>query len=587
MDSMEASTHRKVLKQACDNCRRRKIKCNRAYPCDKCQRLLLSCSYSDVLQRKGPKFRTLYPLAPLHPLSAQYQAPQSGNHACQGNKHQFPDGCRTGFSWNPTYESYSSPDSIDSHSQYELSSYRVFPRRRLSSLVLLAHVNVYLKYLYPIMPVIRPDQVLNDSREPEKLTPQRYAFMAALCAATHVQLKLDGAAAMTDASLGHGLSDGRSAMSGEELLAEAVSARKECDISENIDIETLLTSFFLFAAYGNLDKQDQAWFYLSQSTAMAHTLGLHRESTYSNFNPTEAEERRRVFWLLFVTERAYALQQAKPVMLRSSIHKPKVLYSEDPILEYGFLNLINIFEKLTPDLYDWVSVGCDDSISGVPPTGSIRNQVCKPISLEGVLEIQQVDILVTQQWLQAMMWKLSMSGSPHPTSTDTLLPFHLPVLVGKAVMDVLGSVSQSAIDAHGIGMEQKLYDVGTSIADVTRSLRSTATQRLTASIADPKDLLWGILNILSRIRGSQSYLFPALLQRSSSVFGLDSPATLTNSLSFADDSPSSWGVKEAGSLESLAASGQLDEDREDRDDDNSLRRIPPDIPPLVDSLYLA
>lgn len=62
----------KFSKQACDNCRRRKIKCNRAYPsCDKCDRLLLSCSYKDVLQRKGPKFRTVYPKAPLHPLAAR------------------------------------------------------------------------------------------------------------------------------------------------------------------------------------------------------------------------------------------------------------------------------------------------------------------------------------------------------------------------------------------------------------------------------------------------------------------------------------------------------------------------------------
>lgn len=65
----------KASKQACDNCRRRKIKCNRAQPCDKCQRLLLSCSYCDVLQRKGPKFRTLYPLAPLQTLVSQYPTP--------------------------------------------------------------------------------------------------------------------------------------------------------------------------------------------------------------------------------------------------------------------------------------------------------------------------------------------------------------------------------------------------------------------------------------------------------------------------------------------------------------------------------
>jgi hypothetical protein len=210
------------------------------------------------------------------------------------------DGCITPLPWNyPTYEAYSSPESTDS--QYELHNYQhALPQpRRLSSTVLVAHVNVYLKYLYPIMPVICAEQVLNDCQEPEKLPSQRYAFMAALCAATHVQLKLDGTGNGTEPSP----VEINSSMSGEELLTEAINARKECDIPDNITIESLLTSFFLFAAFGNLDRQDQAWFYLSQTTSMAHTLGLHREKTYSELEPNDAEERRRVFWLLFVTER--------------------------------------------------------------------------------------------------------------------------------------------------------------------------------------------------------------------------------------------------------------------------------------------
>jgi hypothetical protein len=139
-------------------------------------------------------------------------------------------------------------------------------------------------------------------------------------------------------------------------------------------------------------------------------------------------------------------------MLRNSINKPKVLYSDDPTLEYGFLNLINVFEKLTPDLYDWVAIGGDEAFTTGSVANNIQQDLAKPVPIEGMMQIQQVDVLVTQQWLQAMMWKLSMSNSPHPTDTDTLLPFHLPVLVGKALMDVVGNVSQSAIDAHGIGM---------------------------------------------------------------------------------------------------------------------------------------
>ena len=104
-------------------------------------------------------------------------------------------------------------------------------------------------------------------------------------------------------------------------------------------------------------------------------------------------------------------------MLRNSIHKPQVLSSNDPILAYGFINLISIFEKLTVNLYDWVSAGGGDGIFEMPPTSSIQSSLCKSVSLDGVSEIQKVDILITQQWLQAMMWKLSMSNSPHPTDT--------------------------------------------------------------------------------------------------------------------------------------------------------------------------
>ena len=51
------------------------------------------------------------------------------------------------------------------------------------------------------------------------------------------------------------------------------------------------------------------------------------------------------------------------------------------------------------------------------------------------------------------MWKLSMTRATQPGSRDeAVLPFHLPVLVGKAVMNVIGAASQGAVDAHGIGM---------------------------------------------------------------------------------------------------------------------------------------
>jgi hypothetical protein len=303
-------------KQACDNCRRRKIKCSRELPCDKCQRLLLSCSYSDVLRRKGPKFRTLYPLAPIHPLSNQpdiarkhsytesaygFSSPTSPAFAVNDAQYAPHDLSDT-LSQLPPPELVSSPESTESTG--ESANGRILPHaRRLSPQILLAHVNVYLKYLFPIMPVVRGDELRLDSQQPERLSPQRYAFLASLCAATHIQLKLDGANPVPEHVRLQSFDDGHSLVSGEKLLAEAVRARGECDIVEHISLESLLTSFFLFASYGNMDKQSHAWFYLCQATSMAFTLGLQRESTYADIDVEEAEERRRVFWLLFITER--------------------------------------------------------------------------------------------------------------------------------------------------------------------------------------------------------------------------------------------------------------------------------------------
>ncbi|OKL59127.1 hypothetical protein UA08_05953 [Talaromyces atroroseus] len=481
MDSTSSSPpHAKqTLKQACDNCRRRKIKCNRAQPCDKCQRLLLSCSYCDVLQRKGPKFRTLYPLAPLQYPTTDQANPSESIVAVDGGW-AAPIVPWNNISNGQSYESYSSPDSMDS--QYELpnpSSCHMSLRAqqqpgRLSSTALLAHVNIYLKYLYPIMPVLNPEHALNDSQDPERLGAERYAFLTALCAATHVQLQLDEVidSAFSSSSLSY---------SGIGLLTEATNARGKCNnVCEHVSVQSLLTSFFLFAACGNLDQHDQAWFYLSQATSMAHTLGLHRESTYAEFGPAEAEERRRVFWLLFVTERAYALQQSKPIMLRNSIRKPQILPIDDPIMQYAFHNLIDIFQRLTAELYDWIVIECDENfVSSAMPqrntTLKLRDihqrsllhhqnvSIRRPaIPIESVMEIQTLDAAATQQWLRVMLWKLSMSDLSQPTSTDALLPFHLPVLVGQ--------------------QEQK--------------------QRLFAEISDLKvqEFLLDILNILSRIR---------------------------------------------------------------------------------------
>lgn len=130
-----------------------------------------------------------------------------------------------------------------------------------------------------------------------------------------------------------------------------------------------------------------------------------------------------------------------------------MLCSDSPSLLHGFLILIGIYEKVTPNLYDWVSSGGQQGLSEKPPVAAIQSSLCKSFSIDGVAEIQQVGILIAQQWLQVVMWKLSMTYATQSSAYgQDMLPFYLPVLIGKDVISVLSSTSQSAIDAHGIGI---------------------------------------------------------------------------------------------------------------------------------------
>lgn len=140
-------------------------------------------------------------------------------------------------------------------------------------------------------------------------------------------------------------------------------------------------------------------------------------------------------------------------MLRSSIHKPKVLLTEDPVSGYCFLNLINLYESMTVDLYDWASAGCDNTFFKAASANSTQGNIAVPVTLVTSLsEIQHFNILITQRWLQAIVWKISINQNKQPKRIETRLPFHLPFLIARKILDVVSIVSQSAAEAHGIGM---------------------------------------------------------------------------------------------------------------------------------------
>lgn len=87
------------------------------------------------------------------------------------------------------------------------------------------------------------------------------------------------------------------------LMEEAVRARKGLDYVENPTVVTVITSFFLFGCCFGLNKHNTAWIHLRDATALAQILGMQDEHTYLSGDPIQNSLKRRLFWLLFVTER--------------------------------------------------------------------------------------------------------------------------------------------------------------------------------------------------------------------------------------------------------------------------------------------
>jgi Fungal specific transcription factor domain len=126
-----------------------------------------------------------------------------------------------------------------------------------------------------------------------------YALANAVGAATVAQLKLNS------------LAD----------TASASSMEAECHRIKNLEchgqfasLDTLKIAFFLHVYHENLEPGGvSSLSYLREAITLAQIMGLHRESTYTRLSSSDQELRRRIFWLLFVTERYVPCIRGCPV----------------------------------------------------------------------------------------------------------------------------------------------------------------------------------------------------------------------------------------------------------------------------------
>jgi hypothetical protein len=111
--------------------------------------------------------------------------------------------------------------------------------------------------------------------------------------------------------------------------------------------------FFPHTYYYMKERRNTATILLRESVTFAQLLKLNREESYAQLEPAEQLHRRKIFWLLFVTERGHALQHDVPFSLHNSIEMPKA--EDDGSVLIGFLKLAHLFLNV-----DEILIGAHD-----------------------------------------------------------------------------------------------------------------------------------------------------------------------------------------------------------------------------------
>lgn len=277
--------------QVCDNCRFRKTKCDRGLPCSSCTASSICCQYLHTPRRKGPRGGKGRRLLQIRQGLSEF------------DKNQFEVSTLAHVQLESAMEPGGSPPLPEATIGSSLMS-PTSSRRSQEQVViaLTTTIRCFIRNLLPIMPVVEEEELLHDAQQFDELSLPRQCLLLSLCAATRIQLKLDRAkdSDKSEITVNTYL---HSPLTGQGLLAAAKRLRRQFDIVDNIGLDAILTSFFLFAAHGNLEEHHHASFCLNESITLAMSLGLHSDETYIDFPKHERELRRRTFWLLFVTER--------------------------------------------------------------------------------------------------------------------------------------------------------------------------------------------------------------------------------------------------------------------------------------------
>ncbi|KAE8154350.1 fungal-specific transcription factor domain-containing protein [Aspergillus avenaceus] len=482
-----SSPRSSLTKRACDGCKIRKIRCGGGQPCRSCTKASIKCTYMRIQQSRGPRHLR---------SSTKYLIEQA-----QSRDDNLDDVLSAPVSSSPV-------DGIEMPPQ-------TIPNTEWSRIpidVLTCPLSIYHVRMYPIWPIVNIEDVVSTLQsDREGIDNENYALATAIASATIAQLRLE----QTHAG---------EPLTASKLAVECLRARDSCSYRSNVNLNSIRISFFLHVYYENQNSGgNESLLYLREAISMAQMMGLHRESTYRELSFEDAQLRRRVLWLLFVTERGVCILHRFPVSLKTNIQAPETDPNDELHVLPAFLKLLNLFQVFEKsglfDIMQDEDAATPLTLGGGhldwPSLESLQRSLQDGSGLFAhISDVQKADLCVTRHWMRMILWKISPKGSAASLGrSDQPMSLAFPVFVAKELVGIVSQLPRSAIEAHGLGMELKIYEVANSLADAVAQLAMLPGGLEWDGESRPNYILSRLHTILSTFRGGNEKLVNVLYQK--------------------------------------------------------------------------
>jgi hypothetical protein len=456
-----------AVKRACDACHRRKVKCDGMNACRNCSSAQLSCTYNAIPQKKGPKGSRAKVISELR--ETQRQTSLSAKVQNRMN----------GIAGGPPSPSLSPTPGL------------------LTNEMVKECVQFFFENMYPQMPILDRRQVEQQMLYMEQ-NRDAYCLLTALCAFVMLQ---PGMTMPRNDPFNLDMMPGANIVSSQLLVEEALRVRKGYEYLDSITLNGLATNIFLYGcAYGRQDH-DRAWVYLREATTMVHLAGMNKEEHYLHLEPVESSRRRRLFWLLYTSERAYAIQRNRPLSLQATINLPTM--NDDPTdplahLLHSFVLEVTLFKPF------------DDAFTGLwnkargnfssPYTTGLQKSLDDMVRTYRCQDPNLTDLHINQQWLKSTAWQfhnvMANGGG------DDSMSFQL-------LVNMASNLVVQGTDVLNSGLIENLMDIVHSTIEFL-SVQPASSNPLAPG---PRDQMNQLLSIVAMSRNGEHRFLPLLLSK--------------------------------------------------------------------------